>query len=134
MGAIKIILEQASPTSMRLVNDFQIVVDRPAEKGGGGTGLMGGQYLLTGIAGCFCSTLFAAAQARQILIENLKVVLEANLSQDLPKRFDAVQLHVSYGSCNQPDEFGPLLKIAEKGCLSINTIKKGMDFRIVDHE
>lgn len=67
MDKIKITLKQNSETSMKLQHDqFGIVVDRPVEKGGGGEGLMGGQYLLTGIAGCFCSTFFAVAQTRNL--------------------------------------------------------------------
>ena len=130
MSTISITLKQSSPTSMTLENEVEVIVDRSVAKGGGGTGLMGGQYLLTGIAGCFCSTLFAAAQARGIEVADLKVVLQAELSANLPRRFSKVTLETEYGSCSKPGEWYSLIKVAEKGCLSINTIKAGMEFAV----
>jgi len=129
MEQIKITLEQHAETSMRLKNDdFEIVVDRPVAKGGGGAGLMGGQYLLTGIAGCFCSTFFAAAQARNIKVEGLTVQVIASVSEDLPKRFTDVKLEVSHERSSDPDSFEKLLKMAEQGCISVNTVKHAMNF------
>jgi len=130
----KIILElhQKSTASMQLDHkEFPIVIDRPLEKGGNGTGLMGGQYLLTGIGGCFCSTLFAAADSRKMTIEGLKVKVIATIGEEIPKRFTDVHLSVSYTKCSDEKEFSKLLKIAEKGCLSINTIKNGINFKVI---
>jgi len=122
---VSIKLIQSSPTSMQLDHsDFEIKVDRPIKQGGGGSGLMGGQYLLVGIAGCFCSTLFAAAQAREIKIEGLKVTLRAELSVEAPKRFTDISLDVTKDFCSHPEEFKKLLAIAEKGCISVNTVKR----------
>lgn len=129
MDQIKITLEQHAETSMQLKHDqFEVIVDRPVEKGGGGAGLMGGQYLLTGIAGCFCSTFFAAAEAREVKVEGLNVQVIATVSDDLPKRFTDVQLDVTYESCSDPDAFDKLLKMAEQGCISVNTVKNAMSF------
>ncbi len=131
MAIAKIKLEQCSKTAMHLQNDqFDVTVDRPIEKGGGGKGLMGGQYLLTGIGGCFCSTLFAAAQSRDIRIEGLKVEVLGTMSDELPQRFTHVALKVSYQHCSEPVEFAKLLKISEKGCISVNTIKRGLSIDI----
>ena len=129
MDTIQLTLKQHGATSVQLVNDsFEVIVDRPVAKGGGGTGLMGGQYLLTGIAGCFCSTLFAAAESREVKIAGLQVNVVATLSEDSPKRFVSVNLEVSCQSCEGPVAMDKLIKIAEQGCLSINTIKAGMAF------
>jgi len=116
---------------MRFEDDqVKIIVDRPVSKGGNGGGLMGGQYLLLGIGGCFCSTLFEASIAREITLEGLQVHIRAEISDSLPKRFSEVHLKVSYDTCSKPAEFQKLLQIAEKGCLSINTIKNGMGFSV----
>ncbi len=129
MDKIKITLEQHAETSMKLQHDqFEVIIDRPIEKGGGGAGLMGGQYLLTGIAGCFCSTFFAAAQTREVKVEGLKVQVIATVSQDMPKRFTDVQLDVSYENCSDPSAFDKLLKMSEQGCISVNTVKTAMTF------
>lgn len=129
MDKIKITLEQHAETSMKLQHDqFEVIVDRPVAKGGGGAGLMGGQYLLTGIAGCFCSTFFAAAQTREVQVEGLKVQVIATVSEDMPKRFTDVQLEVSYEHCSDPSSFEKLLKMSEQGCISVNTVKNAMSF------
>ena len=132
MSSINITLEQISESGMQLKNDdFQIIVDRPIEKGGNGQGLMGGQYLLIGMGGCFCSNLFAAAQARNIEIKGLRVSLSPTISEDSPKRFTDVELNVSYEACSHEHEFPKLLQIAEKGCLSLNTAKNAMNVNIL---
>ncbi|NND15161.1 MAG: OsmC family protein [Eudoraea sp.] len=126
-----ITLEQVSETGMQLLNDdFRVRVDRPVEKGGNGEGLMGGQYMLVGIGGCYCSTLLAAAQSRDIQISGLSVSVKATISEDLPKRFKDIVLEVSSTSCSKEHEFNKLLKIAEKGCISVNTIKSGLNFSV----
>ena len=133
METIKIELKQYSETAVRLTNDHvEVIVDRPVEKGGGGNGLMGGQYLLTGIGGCFCSTFFAAAQARDFTIEGFLVKVIATVSEDLPKRFTDVKLEVSFDTCSDPVVFNKLLKIAEQGCISVNTVKNGLNFSVVN--
>ncbi|NAS30764.1 OsmC family peroxiredoxin [Flavobacteriaceae bacterium R38] len=126
---VKIVLKQSSATAVQLQNgEFTITVDRPVEKGGGGTGLMGGQYMLTGIGGCFASTLFAAAQSREIEINGLKIEVNGSIGEELPKRFTDVTLDVSYETCSHPEEFEKLLTIAEQGCISVNTMKNGIAF------
>jgi uncharacterized OsmC-like protein len=131
MATIKIQLNQNSETSVELQhNQFNITIDRPIEKGGNGKGLMGGQYMLAGVGGCFCSTLFAAAQARDIQIEGLSVIVSAMLSEEHPKRFMSITLDATYENCNQPSEFEKLLTIAEQGCISVNTIKNDVAFNV----
>jgi len=131
MPTISLDLKQNGPSSMQLVHEqFAITVDRPIEKGGTGKGLMGGQYLLAGIGGCFCSTLFAAAASRDVSIEGLEVKVLATLSEDLPKRFTDVSLEVSCQKSSDEEQFSKLIKIAEKGCISINTVKHSMRLTI----
>ena len=132
MGSIKLVLRQNSATSMILQHEkFPIKVDRPLEKGGGGEGLMGGEYMLAGVGGCFCSTLFATALARDIEIEGMRVDIVGTLSTESPKHIESVQLNVFHEKCSDPENFEKLLRIAEKGCISINTIKKGISLSVL---
>ena len=132
MSSIQINLVQNSDTSVKVeMEGVDVVVDRPVEKGGGGKGMMGGQYLLIGIGGCFCSTFFAAAQAREILLKGFKVQVSAVLSEDVPKRFTEVTLSASCEQCSAPEEFEKLLKIAENACISVNTVKNGMQLKVL---
>ena len=132
MSNIQINLVQNSNTSVKVEMDcVDVVVDRPLEKGGGGKGLMGGQYLLVGIGGCFCSTFFAAAQTRGILVQGFRVQVSAVLSEDMPNRFTEVSLSASCEQCSSPEEFEKLLKIAENACISVNTVKNGMQLKVL---
>lgn len=128
MDPIKIVLNQFSDSAVQLENEnFNIIIDRPKGKGGNGEGLMGGQYLLAGVGGCFCSTLFASAASRNIRIKGLRTEVTAILDLN-PKRFKSISLNVSYTFCSKPEEFNKLIKIAENGCISINTLKNDITF------
>ena len=49
---------------------------------------------------------------------------------ETPKSSSSIQLHASYTSCSQEEEFSKLLRIAEKGCLSVNTLLKGAEVKV----
>ena len=132
MSSTQINLVQNGETSVKAeIGNVEILVDRPVEKGGSGAGLMGGQYLLIGVGGCFCSTFFAAAQAREIQVQGLKVQVSAILSEDLPKRFTELTISASCEHCSAPEEFEKLLKISENACISMNTIKNGVQLKFL---
>jgi uncharacterized OsmC-like protein len=134
MESVTVQLDQKGDTSSTLsFGAYQIIIDRPPGKGGRGEGPMGGQVLLMSVAGCFSSTLYAAAQARVMKIEGLKICVTGYISDDQPKRFEALNLEVVAGSCGDQREFSKLLKIAERGCIAVNTVKNGMKFQVTDH-
>ena len=56
--------------------------------------------------------------------------VQGALSDHSPKRFERITILASYDFCSEPGEFQKLLLIAEKGCISINTIKNGMEVTI----
>ncbi|MDO6803285.1 OsmC family protein [Wenyingzhuangia sp. 1_MG-2023] len=127
MSNLKIHLKQCSKSTMELENDkLKIIIDRPIENGGEGKGILGGEYLLTGIGGCYSSNLFAAAQSRNINIEGLALEITATISQDIPKRFSKIDIAVSYESCSDEQVFDKLMAIAERACISVNTVKNGL--------
>ncbi len=131
---MELTLIQSSETAMQLEGMEQIKVDRPKEKGGGGKGLMGGQYLMFGVGGCFCSTLLAAAQSRDIVIEGLRLTVKIRMSEEAAKTISVFELWVGVDKCSEPDQFSKLLILAEKGCLSVRTLKKGSEVKIVNEE
>lgn len=131
MDTITVQLKQSGETSSQLtLGEHSIIIDRPVEKGGHGEGPMGGQVLLMSVAGCFSSTLYAAAQARDLKIEGLEITVKAEISDSLPKRFESINLEVTSGTCGDESEFSKLLEIAEKGCIAVNTVKNGMNFKV----
>ncbi len=131
MDTITVQLKQNGETSSLLTfGEHNIVIDRPVEKGGHGEGPMGGQVLLMSVAGCFSSTLYAAAHARNLKIEGLEITVKAEISDSLPKHFESLNLEVKNGMCGDEGEFSKLLEIAEKGCIAVNTIKNGLNFKV----
>ena len=133
MDTIIVKLKQKGTTSSVLtLDEHEIVIDRPVEKGGHGEGPMGGQVLLMSVAGCFASTLYAAAQSRDLQIEGLKIIVKGQISDSSPKRFETLTLEVADGTCGDEKEFPKLLRIAEQGCIAVNTIKQGMNFKVVE--
>ena len=131
MDTITVQLKQNGETSSLLTfGEHNIVIDRPVEKGGHGEGPMGGQVLLMSVAGCFSSTLYAAAHARNLKIEGLEITVKAEISDSLPKHFESLNLEVKNGTCGDEGEFSKLLEIAEKGCIAVNTIKNGLNFKV----
>ncbi len=131
MDTITVQLKQNGETSSLLTfGEHNIIIDRPVEKGGNGEGPMGGQVLLMSIAGCFSSTLYAAAQVRDLEIEGLEITVKGGISESQPKRFESIELEITNGTCGDEAEFPKLLEIAEKGCIAVNTIKAGMKFSV----
>lgn len=129
MPSIHLKLTQKDKTlSLVEAGEHQLQIDRPLSKGGSNQGPMGGQALLMGIAGCYASTLYGAAIARNMTISDLGIDVVAEISEDAPARFTSIALNITSGSCSQPEEFEKLLAIAEKGCIAVNTIKNGMKF------
>jgi putative redox protein len=60
-------------TSLGTAEHFTLVVDRPAEGGGGGLGFSGGQLLYLAVAGCISNDLFREARAAGIELESVRV-------------------------------------------------------------
>lgn len=69
-------------TAMGSAGPYTLVVDRPAEAGGGGLGFNGGQLLYLAIAGCVSNDLFREALARGIELASIRVVVEGDFSGD----------------------------------------------------
>jgi organic hydroperoxide reductase OsmC/OhrA len=63
-------------TAIATAGPRAVVVDRPAEAGGGGHGLNGGELLHIAVAACISNDLFREAAARGIALR--RVVVEAD--------------------------------------------------------
>jgi putative redox protein len=110
----------ATPTSEGVIREHRVLVDRPTAKGGLDRGPMGGELLLAALGGCFMSNLVAAAAARSIRAEGLRVTVRGTLAS-APPRFEAIELEVR-GDTLAPDVLDKLITIAERGCIVHNTL------------
>ena len=105
-----------------------LVMDRPEAKGGQNKGPMGGEALLMGLGGCFMSNLLAAAKAREVEISDARAEIAGELS-DGPVRYTEITMRVSARS--QPaDALEKLVTIAERGCISANTLRNAVALSI----
>lgn len=71
-------------TALGSAGPFTLVVDRPAEAGGGGKGFNGGQLLYLAVAGCVSNDLFREAAARGIGLGSVRVTVEGDFTGDPP--------------------------------------------------
>ena len=63
-------------TALGAAGPFTLVVDSPAESGGGGRGFSGGQLLHLAVAGCVSNDLFREAAKRGITLTRVVVTVD----------------------------------------------------------
>jgi uncharacterized OsmC-like protein len=69
-------------TALGSAGSFTLVVDRPAEAGGGGKGFNGGQLLYLAAAGCISNDLFREAPRFGVELDSVHVTVEGDFSGD----------------------------------------------------
>ena len=128
MPEVKVQLRQVGPTTSEstMPRGHSTLVDRPEAKGGNDKGPMGGEYFLTAVGGCFMSTLLAAIHAREAAVSNVRTQVTGVLV-DEPTRFESVSLEVS-ADCDDPDVLEHLVRVAENGCIMVQSLKRGVAF------
>lgn len=126
---IKVHLRQVSPsTTQATMGTHDVLVDRPAAKGGADMGPMGGELFLAAVGGCFMSNLLAAIRARDSKISGVRTEVTGVIA-DSPARFEALELSVA---ADGPDrELLPhLVEIADRGCIMMNTLRGKLEVRL----
>lgn len=78
-------------TALGSAGQFTLVVDRPAEAGGGGRGFNGAQLMYLAIAGCISNDLFREALGRGIMLDQVVVRVDGDFVGD-----PAVSTEVGY--------------------------------------
>ena len=119
-------IRQTGPaTSEARIREHNVVIDRPASKGGDDQGPMGGELFLASIGGCFMSNLLAAIKAREANVSGVRTEVIGTLA-DSPARFTAIELCVS-ANYSDREMFEKLVEIAERGCTMVNTLRGTLD-------
>lgn len=118
----------SASTSEAIIGRHRVLIDRPDAKGGADAGPMGGELFLAAIGGCFMSNLLAAIKARQAPVADVRTTVNGTI-QDSPARFSQVDLCVS-AECTDPDLLDKLVKIAERGCIMMNTLQGKLDLKV----
>ena len=128
-GEIKVHLRSISASaSEATLGRHQVLIDRPAAKGGEDMGPMGGELFLAAVGGCFMSNLLAAIKAREANISDIRTEVIGILA-DSPTRFAAVELCVTADS---PDRelLDRLVEIADRNCIMMNTLRGKLDVKL----
>lgn len=126
---IKVVLKQVSDsTSEATMGKHQVLVDRPAAKGGSDAGPMGGQLFLSAIGGCFMSNILAAIKSRNADISNVSAEVTGSIV-DSPARFVSVDVNVSAEGGNN-ELLEHFVNIADRGCIMMNTLRDKLDVKI----
>jgi len=86
MGAydVEIISVDGRTTALGSAGAFTLVVDRPAEAGGGGQGFNGGQLLNLAVAGCISNDLFREAARAGIRLRRVQVTASSDYAGEQP--------------------------------------------------
>lgn len=123
------VIQKGQTASEANAREHKLVMDRPEAKGGEDAGMMGGEALLSGLGGCFMSNLLAAAKARDIELSNARADISAELDGN-PARFTRITMEVRAEYAEGTD-FVKLVTIAERGCISANTLKNAVELTVV---
>jgi putative redox protein len=73
-----------APTAVGSAGPYTLVVDRPADGGGGGLGFNGGQLLYLAVAGCVSNDLFREARAAGVELRRVRVSVSGDFAGDPP--------------------------------------------------
>src|SRR4051812_9528234 len=129
MAEIVVQVDQVGPTTSKgTARSHQVLIDRPAAKGGEDRGPFGGEYLMMSLAGCFLSNLLAAARARDIAATDVRIHAVGVIG-DSPERVVEATLTVTGPSAG--DQLEKLAAIAERACIVTNTLKRAMPIAVV---
>lgn len=78
-------------TAVGAAGPYTVVIDRPADAGGGGLGFNGGELLYLAVAGCVSNDLFREAQTAGIALRRVRVRTRGDFRGD-----PAVSTEIAY--------------------------------------
>lgn len=121
--SIQVQVNQVSDSAAEgVARSHQVFIDRPTEKGGEDKGMMGGEYLLVALGGCFMSNLLAAIKAREADIKDVKLQINGTL-ESAPSRFSDIEVQVSAEASDRA-QLEKLVEMADRACISSNTLRR----------
>ena len=130
MATVNLVVKQTGGSASEAdARGHKLIMDRPEAKGGTNAGMMGGEALLSGLGGCFMSNLLSAAVARDVKLDEATAEISAELDS-APARFTAITMKVT-AQYPEGTDFEKLVTIAERGCISANTLKGSVDLNVV---
>jgi len=121
-------LEGAS-TGIGSAGPYALVVDRPAEAGGGGLGFNGGQLLYLAVAGCVSNDLFREAAAAGIALRRVRVAVHGDFAGD-PAVSTAIDYDVEVEGDAPDERLRELVEHVDRIAEIPNSIRDGTHVRL----
>lgn len=109
---------------------FTLVVDRPAEAGGGGLGFSGGQLLNLAVAGCVSNDLFREAARRRITLNRVAVRVRSDYVGS-PAVSTPIEYEVEIDADASDEEVASLVAHVDQIAEIPNSIRNGTEVRLV---
>ena len=116
-------------TAVGSAGPFTLVVDRPAEAGGGGKGFNGGQLLNLAVAGCVSNDLFREAAKLGIELTRVRVTADADYTGD-PAVSTPIEYRVELEGDASEDELRSLGELVDRIAEIPNSLRRGTEVRL----
>ena len=117
-------------TSLGTAEPFTLVVDRPAEGGGGGLGFNGGQLLYLAVAGCISNDLFREAWAAGIGLSSVRVKVSGDFVGE-PAVSDEIRYEIEVAGDATEDRLRALIDQVDEIAEIPNSLRQGTQVRLV---
>jgi putative redox protein len=117
-------------TAIGVAGPYTLVVDRPAEAGGGGLGFSGGQLLNLAVAGCISNDLFREATARGIALRRVAVRVRADYVGN-PATSTPIEVDVEVDGDASRDALDALVAHVDAIAEIPNSLRRGTEVRLV---
>ena len=116
-------------TAIGSAGPYTLVVDRPAEAGGGGLGFNGGQLLYLAVAGCVSNDLYREAAAVGITLHRVVVHVSGDFSGD-PAVSVPVTYRVEINGDASEERLRELVEYVDRIAEIPNSLRRGTDVRL----
>jgi len=116
-------------TAVGSAGPFTLVVDRPAEAGGGGRGFNGGQLLNLAVAGCVSNDLFREAAKLGITLTRVRVTADADYTGDPPVS-TPIEYHLELEGDAPEDDLRSLAQLVDRIAEIPNSLRSGTEVRL----
>jgi putative redox protein len=117
------------PTAVGCAGSFTLVVDRPAEAGGGGLGFNGGELLYLAIAGCVSNDLFREARADGIELTSVRVRVRGDFG-GYPAVSEPVEYEVELEGDAPRERLDELVERVDRIAEIPNSLRRGTPVRL----
>jgi putative redox protein len=129
MFEVTTVTVHGKPTAIGSAGPFTLVVDRPAEAGGGGAGFNGGQLLYLAVAGCLSNDLFREAAAEGISLHHVRVTVHGDFSGD-PAVSDDITYDIDIDGDASLERLTSLVQRVDEIAEIPNSLRRGTAVRL----